>query len=276
MNQLFDLAAWREIFVRALSELGSSLAGFLPNLVGALFLLGLGWLVARFLQVAARRGLRTLGLDRASARLHFADVLERADVRLTLSEIIGVLLFWLVMLTFLLSAVETLGLSVVTATLDRLVAYIPNLIGAGLLAVLGLLFARFAGSVVGSTASAAGLAGASRLGFFAQAGVVVLVVALAAEQVGVAVDVLVGPLTALLGAAGLAAGLAFALGAHPIVTHILAGHFLKQSLPRQGWVEVNGERGMVERVGATETLLRDGERSWSVPNAQLLDRVVVR
>ena len=65
-------------------------------------------------------------------------------------------------------------------------------------------------------------------------------------------------------------------GARPIVTHILAGHFLKQSLPRDSFVEVGGERGIVERIGATDTLFRNGEESWSIPNAKLLDLIVRR
>jgi hypothetical protein len=106
--------------------------------------------------------------------------------------------------------------------------------------------------------------------------VVGLVAVVALEQLGVTTSVLVGPITAVLAAAGFAAGLAFALGAHPIVTHILAGHFLKQSLPRDTFVEISGERGVVDRVGATDTVLRSGDRSWSVPNGKLIGEIVIR
>jgi hypothetical protein len=276
MRALFDFDTWREIVTRAAGELGATLASFVPHLLGAFAILAVGWLLSRSLEIAAGRLLHVVGLDRAAARLHLYDVLARAGVRATLSQIIARLLFWLLLLTFLLSAVETLGLTAVTSTLDRLIAYIPNVIGAALIAVFGLLLARFAGSVVGSGAAAAGFPGAQRVGLVAQGLAAILVLAAAAEQLGVSTDVLIGPITALLAAAGFAAGLAFALGARPIVTHILAGHFLQQSLPRDGFVEVDGRRGRVERVGPTETLLRDGERSWSVPNGQLLERVVSR
>ena len=43
-----------------------------------------------------------------------------------------------------------------------------------------------------------------------------------------------------------------------------------------GSVEIDGVRGIVERIGATDTLLRNGDRRWSVPNGQLLERVVTR
>jgi hypothetical protein len=276
VDQLPDISAWRDVFLQAANEIGTKVAGFLPSLLGAVLILLVGWLLSRSVELAAGRALRTFGLDRAAIRLRLSDVLERAGVGMALSEVVARLLFWLLMLTFVLSSVETLGLTAVTATIDRLIAYIPNLIGAALITLLGLLLARFTGTVVGSAAAAAGFSSAPRLGILVQILVAGLVIIVAIEQLGIATSVLVGPLTAILAAAGLSAGLAFALGAYPIVTHILAGHFLKQSLPRDTFIEIAGERGVVERIGATETVLRNGQKSWSVPNAKLLDLVVTR
>ena len=83
-------------------------------------------------------------------------------------------------------------------------------------------------------------------------------------------------MTVVVGAATLAMGVAFALGARPIVGHILAGHFLRQSIPQGSAVEVAGRRGLVERVGSVDTLVKDDERSWSIPNSALLDQVIDR
>jgi len=115
-----------------------------------------------------------------------------------------------------------------------------------------------------------------RIGAVAHAGVVLIVGAVALEQLGVDTALVLTALASLLAGLGVMLGVALALGARPIVTHILAGHFLRQSLPREGKIDVCGRQGTVERVGATDTLLRDGERSWSIPNAQLLEEIVGR
>ena len=104
MNQLFELDTWREILVRAFSELGANIASFMPSLVGAVLILLLGFLLSRGLEAVASRTLRTVGLDSAATRLRIAELLERADIRLTISQIVAKLLFWLVLLTFLLSS----------------------------------------------------------------------------------------------------------------------------------------------------------------------------
>lgn len=276
MNELIDPAAWRDILVDAFSELGTRVAGFLPHLVGAVLILLLGWLLSRSLEAMAARLLRRMGLDGAASRLHITQALERAEIELTLSQILARLLFWLLMLAFVLSSVETLGLTAVTATIDRLIAFIPNVIGATLIAILGLLLARLVGTLVSSGAAAAGFLNSARLGFLAQMLVAGLVLVVACDQLGIATEILVLPLSVAIAAAGFALGLAFALASRPVLTHILAGHFLKRSLPRDAVVEIGGRRGFVERVGAVDTLLRGEETSWTVPNARLIDEVVTR
>jgi hypothetical protein len=276
MRDVIDLEAWREILVRTASELGGNLASFLPKLLGACLILGLGYLLSRSVEAIAGRGLRRLGLDRAAARLRVGELLERAEIERSASQILARLLFWLVLLTFVLSSVEALGLTAVTSTIDRLIAFLPGVIAAALLAIAGLFAARLAGSAVRSAASAAGLAGSARIGFATQALLAGVVFVVCVEQLGVQTEVLVVPFAVSVGAIGFAAGLAFALGARPLITHILAGHFLKQSLPRDAAVEIAGRRGVVELIGPVCTVLRNGDGSWSIPNAQLLDQIVVR
>lgn len=276
MSEIFDVDAWRQVLVDSLAELGTTVAGFLPNLVATFVILGLGWLVSRGTQVVAERLLRQVGLDRASARLRISEILREAGLSASPSRIVARLVFWVLMLTFVLSAVETLGLTAVTATIDRLIGFLPNLIAAGLILVFGLLLARLVRNLVGSAAAAADIGQAVRLGALAQGAVALVVGVVALEQLGIETEVVVTILTAVVLALGVALGVAFALGARPVITHILAGHFLRQSLTAGGSIEVDGRRGVVERVGAVDTLLRDESGAWSIPNARLIEEVVVR
>jgi len=273
-GSLMEIDAWREMAGGLGAALLGRISDFLPQVIGALALLAAGWLVARGVEVATARTLRTLGVDRAAARLQIASLLERAEIGLTTSRLVARAVFWILLLTVFLSAVEVLGLTAVTSTIDRFVAFVPNLIAAGLITMLGLLAGRALGGIVRSTATVVDLRGAARLGLFVQWGVVGLSATIALEQLGIATDILVAPVTAVVGALTLSAGLAFALGARPIVTHILAGHFLKRSLPREGFIMVEGERGLIERIGPTETRLRGESKHWTVPNGRLLEDVV--
>ena len=217
-----------------------------------------------------------MGADRQHGRFGPAEMIEYAGILLPPSQVLSTLLFWLVLLFFVAFGLETLGVVAIDTTIDPVLAYLPHFIGATLIVLLGLLLARFLGAVVRSASAAAGFPNASRVGFLIQVLMGGLVVVLAAQRLGLAVAVLIAPFTALPAASGFAAGLAFALGARPIITHILAGHFLRQSLLCDAFVEIGGERGIVDHVGPTDTLLRSDKKTWSIPNARFLDEIVVQ
>jgi hypothetical protein len=274
MSEILDLETWRSVLTSSLSALATRVGAFLPSLVGALLILVLGWIVARLVRAFVVRALHRVGLDRAADRFELTEPLRQAGLRRSPSALAGRLVYWILMLTVLLIAAEALGLGAVTSTIDRLIAYLPNVLAAGLIVLIGLFVGRFVRDVVRSGAAAARFGEADRLGDAAQ-GVIVLVVAIVAlEQLGVPTDLLVTITTVLLGAFALSMGIAFALGARRLVEHILAGHYLRRSLQVGRSVAVRGRRGEVERVGAVDTLLRAGTESWSIPNRQLLEEIV--
>ncbi|MGD8393840.1 MAG: mechanosensitive ion channel [Candidatus Eiseniibacteriota bacterium] len=276
MTEIFDLETWRSVLASSLNALATRIGAYLPSLIGALLLLVLGWIAARLLQAFVVRALHRVGLDRAAERLELTGPLRQAGLRRPPSALAGRLVYWILMLTVLLIAAEALGLGAVTGTIDRVIAYLPNVLAAGLIALIGLFVGRFARDVVRSGAAAARFGEADRLGDAAQ-GVIVLVVAIVAlEQLGVPTELLVTVTTVLFGAFALSMGIALALGSRRLVEHILAGHYLRRSLEVGHSVAVQGRRGEVERVGAVDTLLRAGTESWSIPNRLLLEEIVER
>ncbi|MDP3937488.1 MAG: hypothetical protein Q8R92_05050, partial [Deltaproteobacteria bacterium] len=246
MNGVFDLEAWREILVSSFTEMGRTLAGFAPNVVGAIAILAVGWGVSKVLEIVSRRLLDRMGLNRTVERLGIAETLRGAGVGRKLSDLIALVLFWFLMLIFVLSAFETLHLTAVTGTIDRLIAYLPKLVATALIVIIGLLFARFVGNVTSSAAAAAQFAFPRQLGSAARVISIFIVGILGAEQLGIDTQILVTGVTALLAAFGLGVSLAFALGSREVVRAILAGHYLRQSLAEGERYEVEGRGGVLE------------------------------
>jgi hypothetical protein len=248
----------------------------LPAIVGAVLILLIGWGVSWIVQAVARRFLHHVGLDRTARRLGLTESLRQANVVMAPSAIVARLLFWILMLTFLLAATETLGLKAVTTTIDRLIAYLPNVMGAALIVVLGFVLGRAVQRLVVSGASMAGLPQAEKLGAAAHGIVLMVAAVIAVDQLGLRTDFLVTVLTVLVATLSLTMGLAFALGARTLITHILAGHYLRRSLATGAAVEIGERKGIVESIGAVNTVLRRGDRTLLVPNAVLLEDVVIQ
>lgn len=276
MGDSFFGLAWGQSLADSLERFGSTMSQWIPLIAGALLILIIGWLVSLVVRAIARRALRGLGVDRAAQRLRVTDNLSRLGIQAELSEILAQMLFWLLILTFAYAATDSLGLDAATNTINRLIAYLPQVAGAALVFIVGLILGRALQKAVGSSAVTAGLPQSQRLGRAAY-GVTILVASVVAiEQLGLKTDVLVKVITIMITALCFTVGLAFALGAYKLVTHILAGHYLRQSLAGGKTIEVAGHRGVVQRIGAVNTELRHGDESWIVPNAMVLESIVIQ
>lgn len=276
MNDALQLDRLRSALIVAGRELVTTLLEALPQVLATLIVLVVGWLIARALSAVTASALRRLGLDRAAARVGAVAALARAGVTKVPSRLVGRALFWLLIVVSVLSAAEVLGLGSAGATVSHVAGYLPRLLGAGLVVFVGSLAARLFGGVVVSAAGAAGVSSSARLGTAARLGALAVAWVVALEQLGVQTGILIAPVTAVLATVTLSAGLLIALGARPVVGHIIAGHFLKRSLERDGFVEIDGRRGVVERVRAIDTVFVNGDERWSIPNLTLLDKVVGR
>ncbi len=187
-------------------------AGFLPSFFGALLILLVGWVVAKFIRLLVFRFLLAVRFDLASEKAGVDEVLIRADIRQSPAELLAVLVQWLVMLIVLMTAVNTLGLSSVSDLLNHILLYIPKVIAAVIALILGLFFANLLSGVIKTAAANAGLGETEALAALARYAIVAFTVAVTLEELGIAAELVRSAFVILFGAVALAAALAFGLG----------------------------------------------------------------
>lgn len=191
---------------------------FLPRLLAAVGILMAGFAIAKMVERATDVALHKIGFDRWMSEGGVTEALERAGTRLDPSSVLAKLVFWTVMLLVILLAADALGVQAVNALFAELVAYIPNVIAAVVVLVLGILLGEFVKDLV--LASAGGLPGGPTLGRSAKAAVILLAVFMALEQLDIAQDIVLVFFIAVVGAGALAAGIAFGLGGREIAAEL--------------------------------------------------------
>ena len=263
----------RELLLSMVNQTAEAVVLYLPKLVGALFILILGWLFARVLRAVLERSV-SAGLDGILERTGATRALEQTSMTATPSEIVGGVAYWLIMIGVFMAASEILGLEAVSSAIARIFSYIPNVISAALVLAAGVFLARFVGNLVTSGAAAANVSYAEGLGAVARMAIVVMVGVVTLEQLGVDTQILITVITVTVAAITAGMGLAFALGAKDVMRSILAGHYLRQTLPTEDELEFDGERGVVEEIGPVHTVFRSGDRRVRIPNGRLVDEVI--
>lgn len=181
-----------------------------PALVGALIILFAGYLLAKILEKLTDRFLRRIHLNRLLERGGVMQAVERSGAHLNPTRVLSNLVFWLVMFAVILIAANALGLESLANVFSELVSYIPSVIAAIVIILVGIVLGGFVGGLI--AASAGALHGGRALARVGRAGVILLAVFMALQELGIATDIVTTAFAILFGAIALAMALAFGLG----------------------------------------------------------------
>ena len=188
------------------------IAAFLPRLLQALFVVVVGWLLAKAVRFAVERALRAMNFNVLTERAGTDNFLKQAGMRGDTTTLFGVLAFWLAILATLIIAFDGLGLTYITDLLGRLVLYTPKLLIAMLIIVFGSYCASFVGNAVQSYCLDAQIPDADILGRIVRYLIMTFVVMIALSQVEVGGDIVQRTFLIILAGLMLALALAFGLG----------------------------------------------------------------
>ena len=198
-----------------------------PDLLLALALLVVGWLVARSLRKLSVRVLRMLKVDEFAERSGFEDFLVRGGVEMTAVTLLSSAVYWLVLLGVFLALLDALGLQAARLLLERIAQFIPNLIVAVGILVFGSLLARIGGALIFSYLSNIGMPAAGPVAALARYALLAFVLFMAAEQLAVRSEVLISGFQIAFAAVCLAAALAFGLGGREWAAQVIARYTRK-------------------------------------------------
>ncbi len=271
------LSAWGESLLAATTGLWSKLAAFVPNLLGFILILLVGYLVSKLLAAFLGRLLNFLKLDALSQRLGISDTLGRAGISAPASALVSGLVFWILMLAFLVSATETLGLTRVSGTIDSVVQYLPKVLGAMFILLAGLYVAQMVRDLVTNAAQSVGIDSAVALGRTAYGLLFVIVLTLAVGQLELETDILGQVISIVLISLGAAAALSFGIGSRRVAANVLAGTYVRE-LYREGDELIVGQvQGTVTQITPLKTELLTSEGEYvTFANEQLVEDTVRR
>jgi small-conductance mechanosensitive channel len=182
--------------------------------------------------------------------------------------------FWLLILSFLITATQLMRLASIAGLLERLLNFLPAVIAALVVFLLGSIVARLAGTWVSIIAAGGGVGYARPLGRLVQYIVALFVAILALGVLGIQIGLLVTAITIVIAAFGLGIGLALGLGARTIVYHILAGYYIRQRYRPGQAIRVGQLSGEVGGTGSVSTVVATDEGITVVPNGVLLESTV--
>lgn len=212
---------WQTFIVEPTKEMLTRIANFIPILIGALVILIVGWIVAKIIKGLVNRILAVIRFDVIAEKAGVSNILSKGGIKFTARQMISGLAYWLVMIMVLVMMVNALGLTVASQLLEGLLAYIPKVIAAIFVLVLGMFLGNIVSGIIRTTASNANLPKPQMLGNISQWAIVIFAATISLIQLGIAPLLVASTFNILFGGICLALGLAFGLGGKDIAAKYL-------------------------------------------------------
>jgi hypothetical protein len=211
-------------FTQPFEDAFSKLLSFVPNLLGGLVILVVGYIVAKVLGKLVGKLLGRVGFDQWMERAGVSGVLQRSGTGLTASAMLGKVVFWFVFLISFTMFASALGVPEISNFMSTMLGYIPRIFAAIVIVCLAALFANFLAAII------RGATGNELLAKVGRYAVLVYAVFAALTQLGIAVQLTGNTLLIVLAGAALALGLAFGLGGREMAGRALANLFDRDNL----------------------------------------------
>ncbi len=221
------MSSWQVVLLEPARSVLTQISQFMVNMLLVIVILIVGWLLSKLFKAVVSKALKAIKLDTLASRIELDKIISKGGITYTLSELIGVICYWLGLLITFMVAINAIGLTIAAELLNKVVLYIPNVIAAIFILIIGMFAATALKNIVKTAANNAGVSQGKSLGQVVEVIVMVFTIFVGLEQLNIGIRVTELTVGIILGSLGLGLALAFGLGCKEI-----AGKFVTELVER--------------------------------------------
>lgn len=264
----------RDQLLHAYQDIVHLFASALPRAVTALLISVALVFAAKLVEVVLRSALRRVSFDSLVQRAGIDTVLKRFGLDQSPSRLLPRLVFFLLLVLFAQTAADLLGLTAISQGIAAFFAYLPNIVAAVVVLVLGSMASQFAGRTVARAAGDSGIDYADSLGSIVSGLIMFVVAVMAIGQLRIDTEMVRLVTAGILAAMAIAFGLSFGLGTRDITRNIMAGFYARKIFRPGDRIDIRGERGVIRAITPIQTLIEREDGLSAVSNTTFLDETV--
>ncbi|MDX1666058.1 MAG: mechanosensitive ion channel [Saprospiraceae bacterium] len=257
---LFEINA-----LKIVEELLLDFAAVVPNLLGALLVLVVGWLVSKLLAGLVRRLFRGLGVDRLAGRLNDIDLVSKVNIKLTLSKFLARLTYYVLLFIFIIAATDVLGMPSVSEMMSDILNYIPYLVSALIVFVIGLVLADFVKNIVKTACDSLAIPASGLISNIIFYFLFLNIAMISLSQARIDTGFIEDNISIILGGLVLAFAIGYGLAARPLVASLLSAYYNKDKVKVGDIIEIEGIKGEVRGLDNYSIIIQTEDSEVVVP-----------
>lgn len=268
MNAVFE--RFQLMIAQSTVSAGEKVWTLLPEILFAIVVIFVGWLAAVVVHHIVLYVLNFFAIDKLAAKTPLQGMLRSIGIHKSVSDILGWLIFWMIILLTLIIAADTLHLEHVSKGLSIITNYIPQVIVALLIVIFGMLLAKFLQMLTVQALNRMDISYKKFVGAAVQLVVLLFVFTAAVDQLGFNLSYIVNGVIIIVSVALLMLGLGAAFGARTVLDNAIACQQLRRQLPVGSTVHIKSEEGRVTQYTLTNVVLDTASGTKVLPAVDFL------
>ena len=265
---------WKDLTFESLSNIFKDIAAALPGIFGAFIVIVFGWIIIKITTLVLRKIFKIIKLSSISEKINEAKLFGDADIKIDLSKVIVTFVKVLLWLVFIIVASDIMGLTIISTEIANLLRYLPILLSAMVIFMLGLFLAKTIKEAIIKVFDSIGLSGGKLLGNVLFYLIIIFVSITALNQAGIDTQIITNNFTIVLGAFLLAISLALGLGSREIVGDLLRTFYSRKIYEVGDKVKIVDLQGTVIGIDNIERVITTNRGKVVIPIKKVVEKTV--
>ena len=264
----------KDMVLNTLESIWSEIALAIPNILGAIAILIIGWLITKIIIYVIKKALKLAKADKLDDKLNEIELFGEGKFKFNIIKMVTSFVKWLMLLVFIIVAADVAGLTIISQEIGKLLNYIPQLFTAVLLFLVGVYIASFIKKSITSLFKSLEISGGNGLGQLVFIIITVFVSITALNQAGIDTTIITSNITLILGALLAAFALALGLGAREVVSSLLKAFYTRKTYELGQEIKFNDIKGEIVSVNEISMTLKTKSGTLIVPIKDIVDNQV--
>lgn len=258
----------------ALTDLFKGFIDFIPNLLGALLVLIVGYIIAKVVKRILKKALEKAKIDVLGDQLNKIEMIEKSKFKIKLSDILSKLIYFILMLFVWVAATDVLGMQAISQLVTDIFNFIPNLLVAFIILILGLLLGDMIRKAVKTACDSLGIPSSKLIANLVFYFIFINIVISALSQAKINVEFLSQNISVVIGGAVLAFAIGYGLASKDILANFLASFYGKSMFEVGENVKIDGEEGEVVEIDRTNITILTKDKRVIIPFSRAINNKI--
>lgn len=258
----------------ALTDLVTQFVGAVPNIVGALVIFIIGLIVAKIIAKIITKALEKIQIDKLGDKLKEIEIVDKANLNFKISAILGKVTYYFLLLFFAVFATDILGMPAISQIVTDAFNFIPKVIVAMIILVIGLLASDAISKLIYTTCNSLGIPSAKLLSTFVFYFLFINIFILALTQASINTEFLSQNISILIGGAILAFSIGYGFASKDIVSNLLASFYSKDKFQLGDVITIEGDKGQITNIDRSTLTMQSEDRKIIIPLSKLTNQKV--